>query len=206
MGESRRGAIFLGVSSLLAILLIQLVLTIRTESITWDEDDHLYAGYMSWKTGDFGLNPEHPPLVKLLAALPILNMPLRLPALQNREFKHEAFLGGKEFLFKNDADAMLFRARMAAASLTVLLALVVFLAGREMFGTAAGFVALVLLVFDPNQLAHGALVTTDTGSDLLSICNCLRLLPVCETADGLAVVPGWSGWRPGARRQSIRAS
>ncbi len=161
--STRRSAVFLGVCSLLAILLIQLVLTIRTESITWDEDDHLYAGYMSWKTGDFGLNPEHPPLVKLLAALPILNMPLRLPALQNREFKHEAFLGGKEFLFKNDADAMLFRARMAAASLTVLLALVVFLAGREMFGTAAGFVGLVLLVFDPNQLAHGALVTTDTG-------------------------------------------
>ena len=120
-------------------------------------------GTCRWKTGDFGLNPEHPPMVKMLAALPILNMPLRLPALQNREFKHEAFLGGKEFLFKNDADTMLFRARMAAASLTLLLALLVFLAGQEMFGTAAGFVALILLVFDPNQLAHGAFVTTDTG-------------------------------------------
>jgi len=118
---------------------------------------------MSWKTGDFGLNPEHPPMVKMLAALPILGMPLQVPALENREFKHEAFLGGKDFLFKNDADKMLFRARMAAASLTLLLALLVFLAGQEMFGTAAGFVALVLLVFDPNQLAHGAFVTTDTG-------------------------------------------
>jgi 4-amino-4-deoxy-L-arabinose transferase-like glycosyltransferase len=163
LGQSRYRAVFLGVSSLLAILVIQLALTIRTESITWDEDDHLYAGYMSWKTGDFGLNPEHPPMVKMLAALPILNMPLRLPALENRDFKLEAFLGGKEFLFKNDADTMLFRARMAAASLTLLLALLVFLAGQEMFGTAAGFVALVLLVFDPNQLAHGAFVTTDTG-------------------------------------------
>lgn len=163
MSLSHRGAVFLGVAGLLAVLLLQLSLTIRTESITWDEDDHLYAGYMSWKTGDFGLNPEHPPMVKMLAALPILGMPLRLPVMQNREFKLEAFLGGKEFLFKNDADTMLFRARMAAASLTVLLALLVFLAGQEMFGTAAGFVALVLLVFDPNQLAHGAFVTTDTG-------------------------------------------
>ena len=58
---------------------------------------------------------------------------------------------------------MLFRARMAAATLTLLLAALVFLAGQEMFGTAAGFVALLLLVFDPNQLAHGAFVTTDTG-------------------------------------------
>jgi 4-amino-4-deoxy-L-arabinose transferase-like glycosyltransferase len=158
-----RGAVFLGVCSLLAILLLQLVLTIRSESITWDEDDHLYAGYMSLKTADFGLNPEHPPLVKMLAALPILDMSVRMPALQNREFKHEAFLGGKEFLFKNDADAMLLRARLAASGLTLLLALLVFLAGQEMFGTAAGFVALTVLVFDPNQLAHGAFVTTDTG-------------------------------------------
>jgi len=160
---SGRNGVFFGVTSLLVILLIQLALTIRTESITWDEDDHLYAGYMSWKTGDFGLNPEHPPMVKMLAALPILQMALHVPALQNREFKHEAFLGGKDFLFKNDADTMLFRARIAAAMLTLLLALLVFLAGQEMFGTAAGFVALALLVFDPNQLAHGAFVTTDTG-------------------------------------------
>jgi 4-amino-4-deoxy-L-arabinose transferase-like glycosyltransferase len=118
---------------------------------------------MSLKTGDFGLNPEHPPMVKMLAALPILNMQLRVPPLQNRDFKREAFLNGKDFLFKNDADTMLFRARMAAATLTLLLALLVFLAGREMFGTAAGFIALTLLVFDPNQLAHGAFVTTDTG-------------------------------------------
>jgi 4-amino-4-deoxy-L-arabinose transferase-like glycosyltransferase len=58
---------------------------------------------------------------------------------------------------------MLFRARMTTAILTLLLALLVFLAGQEMFGVAAGFVALVLLVFDPNQTAYGAFVTIDTG-------------------------------------------
>ena len=73
------------------------------------------------------------------------------------------FLNGKEFVFGNDADKILFRARMAASLLTVLLALLVFLAACEMFGLAAGFVALTLLVFDPNLLAHGALVTTDAG-------------------------------------------
>ncbi len=152
-----------GVVGLLAILVFQMALSIRQESITWDEDDHLYAGYMSWKTGDFGLNPEHPPMVKMLAALPILGMDLKVPPLQKRNFKLEAFLGGKDFLFKNDADTMLFRARMMASLLTVLLAVLVFLAAQEMFSTAAGFVALILLVFDPNLLAHGARVTTDAG-------------------------------------------
>ncbi len=152
-----------GVAALLLVLLLQLAFSVRRNSITWDEDDHIYAGYMSWKHADFGLNPEHPPLVKLIASLPLLNMQLRVPALQDRNFKHEAFLGGKEFLFKNDADAMLFRARMAAAIFTLLLALLVFLAAKEMFGTIAGFIALVLLVFDPNLLAHGAVVGTDAG-------------------------------------------
>jgi tetratricopeptide (TPR) repeat protein len=158
-----RVAVVAGVVALLAILVVQLALSVRQESITWDEDDHIYAGYTSLKTGDFGLNPEHPPLVKMLAALPLLSMDLKVPPLQGREFKHEAFLNGKDFVFGNDADKVLFRARMTASILSVLLAVLVFCAAREMFGLAAGFVALTLLVFDPNLLAHGALVTTDAG-------------------------------------------
>jgi hypothetical protein len=50
---------------------------------------------------------------------------------------------------------------MAAALLSLLLAPLVFAMAREMFGTAAAFLALALLAFDPNILAHGALVTTD---------------------------------------------
>jgi dolichyl-phosphate-mannose--protein O-mannosyl transferase len=86
-----------------------------------------------------------------------------MPDLQKRNFKHEGFLGGKDFLFRNDANAILFRARMAAALLTVLLVILVFAATREMFGTGAAFIALGLLVFDPNLLAHGAVVGTDAG-------------------------------------------
>ena len=151
------------VTCLLAVLVMQMALAIRQESLTWDEDDHIFAGYMSWKTADFGLNPEHPPLVKLLATLPILGMPLYVPKLQGRDFKIEAFLDGREFLSKNDRDTMLFRVRMSAALLTVLMALLVFLAAYEMFGPIAGIIALALVAFDPNILAHGAFVTTDTG-------------------------------------------
>ncbi|MDT7778454.1 MAG: hypothetical protein QOC99_966 [Acidobacteriota bacterium] len=52
---------------------------------------------------------------------------------------------------------------MAVATLTLLLALLVFLATKEMFGTGAAFLALSLVAFEPNLLAHGALVTTDAG-------------------------------------------
>ena len=118
---------------------------------------------MSLKHADFGLNPEHPPLVKMLAAIPLFPLNLQMPVLQGRYFKHEAFLGGKDFIFKNNFNQMIFRARMAASLLSVLLVFLIFLAEQEMFGTGAGFIALGLLVFDPNLLAHGAVVGTDMG-------------------------------------------
>jgi hypothetical protein len=151
------------VACALVVLFLQLALSVKQESQTWDEGNHIFAGYRSWTNSDFGLNPEHPPLVKLLATAPLLSLPLQTPKLRGRDFKLEAFLDGKEFLYQNDADLILFRTRMAAASLTLLLALLVFLATKEMFGTGAAFVALTLLVFEPNLLAHGAVVTTDAG-------------------------------------------
>ena len=55
-----------GVAGFILIFAIHLALISRANTITWDEPDHIYSGYMSWK-GDFGLNPEHPPLVKFVA-------------------------------------------------------------------------------------------------------------------------------------------
>ena len=159
----RNGPIVAGVVALLIILGLQLFLSIRQESQTWDEANHIYAGYRSWTDLDFGLNPEHPPMVKLLATAPLLTSPLKEPKLENRFFKEDAFLGGKEFLYQNDVDRILLRTRMAAATFTLLLALIVFLGAKEMFGTGAAFITLALLAFDPNLLAHGALVTTDAA-------------------------------------------
>jgi tetratricopeptide (TPR) repeat protein len=154
----------IGVALLLFVMWMQLALSVHGESISWDEGDHLFAAYMSAKHGDFGLNPEHPPLVKLVAALPLLAMPdLRVPALQGRNFKVEAFLSGKDFNAWNLNRGILFRARLAVTVFALLLALLVFFATREMFGTTPAFFALTLLAFDPTLLAHGAMVTTDVG-------------------------------------------
>ena len=162
-GVARRVPIVCGVAGFLALFIFQYSRIADANSLTWDECNHMYAGYMSWMHKDFGLNPEHPPLVKLLASLPLLSMPLKMPALEDRPYEVEAFLGGKDFLFRNDANTMTFRARMAASVITLLLVLIVFLTARELFGTGAGFLALGLIAFDPTLLAHGAVVTTDSA-------------------------------------------
>ncbi len=151
-----------GVAGFILLFAIHLALISRANTITWDEPDHIYSGYMSWH-GDFGLNPEHPPLVKFVATAPLLPMRLNLPELRDRPYRLQAVLGGRDFIFHNDADKIVFRAQMRASIFTLLLLVIAFLATQEMFGTTAGFLALGLLLFDPTLLAHGALVTTDAA-------------------------------------------
>jgi tetratricopeptide (TPR) repeat protein len=161
------------VALLLAVQAAQVVYVVHRESLTFDEDDHIFAGYMMLHTGDYGLNPEHPPLVKLLAALPLLGRDLWTPPLQGRDFKTEAYLDGRDFLARNDGGSqrLVFRMRLMTGLLALGLSLLVFLAAREWFGTAAGLVALVLASFDPNLIAHSALVTTDMGVTLFFLAS-----------------------------------
>ena len=148
---------------LLVILWGQLILSARRESQTWDEACHIFAGYNYWTNGNFGDNPEHPPLVKLLATLPLLRLPLKVPPHPSVFDKEEDFLTATQFVYSNNAEMILLRTRTAAALLTLLLAFLVFATAKEMFGTTPAFIALTLLVFEPNILAHGAVVTTDVG-------------------------------------------
>src|SRR6185503_15314208 len=118
---------------------ISLIPCLRLSSQTWDEGNHIFTGYRSWTYGDYGLNPEHPPLVKLFVTVPLLWSQPKSPALEERFFKEDAFLRGKEFLYLNNPDQILARTRTAAAILTLLTALVVFFGTREMFGTGSAF-------------------------------------------------------------------
>jgi Dolichyl-phosphate-mannose-protein mannosyltransferase len=157
---------------LLLVLIAEVGLSTRRESPSWDEGDHIYSGYMNWKHGDYSLNPEHPPLVKLVATLPLLPLHLKIAPREGRYFKSEAYFGGRELLFRNDpkyggqysADTLLFRIHMTVLVFAAALAVLLFLAGGEMFGSAAGLIAMTLFVFDPTVLTNAPFVTTDMGA------------------------------------------
>ena len=164
---------WLAVVCLLTIQAAQMVYVVHRESLTFDEANHMFAGYMMWHTGDYGLNPEHPPLVKLLATLPIQGREQWVPPLQGRDFKTEAYLDGRDWLARNEGSSqrMVFQMRLAAGLLALGLSLTVFFAAREWFGETAGVIALVLATFDPNVLGHSALVTTDIGVSLFFLAS-----------------------------------
>ncbi|MBB5058254.1 hypothetical protein HDF16_002968 [Granulicella aggregans] len=163
-----------GVWSLAAIALVclffaQCVRTAKMDSVSWDESQHLYSGWLSWTHADFGFNPEVPPLVKMWDAIPLLHRDIQQPPYTGDEFKKEGFVLGQRFLAANGIDRTLIPARTMAAILSALLAITIFLAAREMFGDLAAIFALALFTFDPNFLAHGSYVTTDIGASLMTL-------------------------------------
>jgi 4-amino-4-deoxy-L-arabinose transferase-like glycosyltransferase len=161
-----RVGIAIGVVLLLAVMSMELALSVRHQSQTFDEACHIFAGVRYWKNSDFGMNPEHPPLVKLLATAPLLSLPLRMPPVPDEYFRVVEYEVGRQFLYDNDANSLLWRARLAAAILTIALGVTIFLVANSMWGTGPAFLALALFAFEPNFLAHGALVTTDIGVTL----------------------------------------
>jgi hypothetical protein len=152
-------------AGLIILQMILVAIIVHGESLTFDEGDHIFAGYMMWHSGDYGLNPEHPPLVKLVATLPLLQEKLWVPTLQQRMFKGEAYRDGRDFMERNDGPGhrLIFRMRLAAGVFAVGLSVMVFLMGSKLFGESAGLLALLLVVFEPNVLANSDLVTTDVG-------------------------------------------
>lgn len=146
-----------------AMFAVELICSVRQQSQTWDEACHIFAGLEYWRNSDFGVNPEHPPLIKLLASSPLLTLRLQNPPLPQGYFRTVGFYGGRNLLYANDADELLFRARLASSLLALLLVLLLFEAVYRVFGPGPAFLALGFAVFEPNMLAHGALVTTDTA-------------------------------------------
>lgn len=166
--EKMRGPVWPWIiaAALLVVFGMQLYPSLQLQSLTWDEAHHIFDGYNALQHQDYGLNPEVPPLVKMLAAAPLLPMHPWEPQLKGREFGTEAYFSGWQFVARNDRERLLLRAHIAASLLSFLLGGLIFIVARKLFGDLAAVIALALFVFDPNFLAHGALVTTDIGISL----------------------------------------
>jgi 4-amino-4-deoxy-L-arabinose transferase-like glycosyltransferase len=151
---------------LLACMMAELSFAGKQQSQTFDEADHILAGYRYWKCSDFAANPEHPPMVKLVASFPLLfhklSNPSPLCGYANPSTRRD-FLNGRAFLYSNDVDSILFQTRLFASLFTVALGAVLFASAYMMFGLGPALIALTMFVFEPNILAHGFLVTTDMG-------------------------------------------
>jgi hypothetical protein len=180
-------------SFFIAVYLILCLGSMRTLSCTFDEPIHLPPGYVSWTLGDHRMNPDHPPLVRRIAALPLLFMDVTMRTDDHAWATSRPWEFGKRFLFRwNDADRLLFRGRLAIAVFVGgALGAAVFLWARRLFGPLPAAVALFLFALCPDMIAHGELVTNDLGITLFLFLSVASFERVAErTSPGRTLLAG----------------
>jgi len=153
------------IAILIALLHAAMAVTaVNTKSPTFDEPQHLTAGYSYWVTNDFRLDPENGNLPARWAALPLLLSRLNFVPLNDRGWQRaEEGRTGHQFFYEsgNDPDRTLGQARIMMSIFGAALCLLIYRCGREFFGVLGGLLAETVAAFDPNFLAHSALVASD---------------------------------------------
>ncbi|MBI2011117.1 MAG: glycosyltransferase family 39 protein [Candidatus Colwellbacteria bacterium] len=156
---------------LILVAIFGLMLSVSLEeSAIMDELAHIPAGFSYVKLFDYRLNPEHPPLVKMLAGLPLAFMDLNFPT-ESTSWQDDVngqWVTGTEFLYEsgNNADQIIAWARVGPMLLTLVLIFFTYFWAKEMMGAKWAFLPTLMVAFSPTVLAHGHYVTTDIGAAL----------------------------------------
>lgn len=142
-------------------------------SPTADEPAYLASGISHWEYGRFDLCQVSPPLVRLVAAVPVM---WAQPTLDWKHYhvvpgSRQEHSVGYDFLVANGPRSFwLFTlGRWGCLPFTVLGAWIAYQWGRELFGQWSAYFALLLWCFCPNILAHTQLLTPDAGVTALCL-------------------------------------
>lgn len=142
---------------------------------TFDEGVHLAAGYSYWTTGDFSLNAEDPPLLKLLWALPLVlgNAPKYPIEVAGSTANH--WQVADEWIYGSGASPRSLleparRVNLAVGSCLVLL--VGWWAYRIWGSRLTGLAAIGFAANDPTLLALSCVLNTDVGLAFFAMLSC----------------------------------
>lgn len=184
--QRRRGVVEIAAVALLALLAIgRSQLGTRLDGVTVDEPWHIVAGVEYVRSGDFRLNPEHPPLAKLWVGAAMPDSFRLRPKGPLGEKSAERNLVEETFFYDNDFRGAQRRARLAMFAFHFLLLVAIGLLSCRAFGLAWTALALAFVALEPTLGAHLPVVMTD-----LPLALTLLLAALC--AGRLAL--GWS-WR-----------
>jgi len=161
---------FVGLALLLVGLgMVRSAIATRLDGFTLDEAYHIAAGVSYVKYGDFRINPEHPPLVKLWVGSVIAATGFQLDPLRRFSDKPDERTFTERNIFrKNDPDSVQRRARAAMFAFNGLLLVALAFALERVFDARVALGTLLFLVLDPTVAAHWPVVMTDLPVALLS--------------------------------------
>lgn len=170
-------------SAILAVLLLALMAALAggaalRESATVDEVSHIGAGVSYLQKLDLRMNPEHPPLAKVLAAIPLVIRGVRA------DYNHISWTFSEKFFASylgqwvfgerllqhwNNPTTILKWARLPMLLLTLILGVALYVLARKLGSPWGGAFCLSLFVSAPTFLTFGPLVHTDIAVALFCL-------------------------------------
>ena len=156
----------------------------RRESVTFDEIAHIGAGVSYLQKLDMRMNEEHPPLAKVVAALPLAlrgahadysHLSWTFSSKIFRQFLGEWVFGHWFLMRWNDPYSTLMWARLPMLLMTLLLGLTLYLCGSRLGGPWGGLLCLSAFVTMPPFIAFGPLVITDIAVTLFWVLTVWQL-------------------------------
>ena len=152
---------------ILALVFVFLAASSATnKSLTWDEPTFITSGYTYLDRSDFRLNPEAPPLMQKLVALPIWLGEFEAPDYDHRHWKTPQQVAfARDHLLRN-GDHINDLAFWSRFPVWIVGACLIISGGTfctRLVGGWSGAVFALLVALSPNLLAHGRLATTDFG-------------------------------------------
>jgi hypothetical protein len=189
--ENTRGTLYSVVAGLFLLLFMAILSggAALRESVTIDEVSHIASGVSYLQKLDLRLNEEHPPLPKVLAAIPLVLRGVHADyshiSWKVSEDFFPAFMGqwvfGQWLLTRwNNPVATLAWARLPMLLLTLVLGWVLYVFAQRLGGTWGGLLCLSIYVSSPTFIAFGPLVHTDIAVTLFSLLTLWRFAEVWQ--------------------------
>lgn len=164
------------VVAMLAVHSGLLLYSAYAHSPTLNEPAHLAAGLSHWKFGRFDLYRVNPPLVRLVAALPVIAAGYEedWSGYSTGPDSRPVYRVGEDFVAANGprTQHLTTIARWACLPFCLLGAITCYLWARDLYGRPAGLIACFIWCFEPNILAHGSLLTADAHATALGLMAC----------------------------------
>lgn len=133
-----------------------------------DEVAHLPSGLSHWQFRRFNLYRVNPPLVRMIATLPLLLMRPKMDwgGIPDGPYLRAEFIAGNHFMEANGYDAFRYFTicRWALIPVSVFGGWICYRWARELFGRSSAMIAVILWCSCPNVLAWGSTIMPDVGA------------------------------------------
>ncbi len=178
---------------LLTVMFFLMLGSIWNSSATTDELAHIPAGFGYITQKDYRLNPEHPPLLKTLAALSgqIFSKPyFPTDTTYWKDDVNGQWAQGAKFLYEsgNNADKIIFWSRFPLILLAIFFGWLIFSWTKKRLGQTTALLTLTFYTFSPTFLAHSPLVTTDLGAAFAFFIGIISFIKFLEKPSGRNIV------------------